>query len=81
MSNEPLAGVNGSGFIRVEMVTVSVVVPARNAAATLGKTLESLLAQTFTGWEVLIVDDMSDDGTRMIAEEFDVADRRFTVLQ
>ncbi|TMA52472.1 MAG: glycosyltransferase, partial [Deltaproteobacteria bacterium] len=40
-------------------VQVSVVIPAHNAAATLAETLESLHAQTFQGWEAIIVDDGS----------------------
>jgi glycosyltransferase involved in cell wall biosynthesis len=47
---------------------VSVVVPARNAAATLPRTLESLAAQDLDGqWEVVVVDDASDDATLEIA--------------
>ncbi|MEA2442586.1 MAG: hypothetical protein QOH76_4010 [Thermoleophilaceae bacterium] len=49
-------------------VRVSVVVPARNAAATLGRTLECLAAQAVDGRiEVVVVDDGSDDDTAAIA--------------
>ena len=46
---------------------VSVVVAARDAAATLRETLESIAAQTFTAWEVILVDDGSTDGTGDLA--------------
>lgn len=46
---------------------LSVIVPARNAAATLGRCLESLLAQAADDTEVLVVDDASTDETAEIA--------------
>ncbi len=46
----------------------SVTIPAYNARATLAETVESVLAQTFTDWEIVIVDDGSTDETRAVAE-------------
>jgi len=47
---------------------VSVVIPARDAAATIGEQLCALAAQTFDGaWEVIVVDDASTDGTAQVA--------------
>ncbi len=43
------------------MPRVSVVIPAHNSMAYLPETLESVLAQTFTDFEVLIIDDGSSD--------------------
>jgi hypothetical protein len=43
---------------------ISVVMPAYNGAALIGETLASVAAQTFTDYEVLVVDDCSTDGTR-----------------
>jgi glycosyltransferase involved in cell wall biosynthesis len=60
------------------MPAVSVVIPAYNAEATLGETLASLLAQTFTDFEALIVDDGSCDGTAEIASG--TGDARVRVL-
>ena len=42
---------------------VSVVVPAYNATPFIRRTLESVLGQTFTDLEVVVVDDRSSDGT------------------
>ena len=47
----------------------SVVIPARNAAATLPRVLESLAAQEPAPAEVVVVDDGSDDGTAALAAE------------
>ncbi|WP_405179237.1 glycosyltransferase [Nocardia sp. NBC_01377] len=46
---------------------VTVVVPAHNARAFLAEAVESVLAQDFTDYELLIVDDGSTDGTAEIA--------------
>jgi glycosyltransferase involved in cell wall biosynthesis len=43
------------------MLKVSVVIPAYNAMAYLPETVESVLRQTFTNFEVLIIDDGSSD--------------------
>jgi glycosyltransferase involved in cell wall biosynthesis len=43
---------------------VSVVIPAYNAALTIGQTLDSVFSQTFRNFEVVLVDDGSTDRTR-----------------
>jgi len=55
---------------------VSVIVPAHNAAGTIFETLESLLAQTYDGWEAVVVDDGSADGTAAVASGFAERDAR-----
>ncbi len=42
---------------------ISVILPARNAAHTLGRALESLRTQTLSDYELLAIDDASTDGT------------------
>jgi len=49
---------------------VSVIVPAYNAAATIARTLSSVVAQTYTNIEIIVVDDGSTDDTRHIAQTF-----------
>jgi glycosyltransferase involved in cell wall biosynthesis len=53
-----------------EAIEVSVIVPARNEEACLGRCLESLVAQTGIGFEIIVVNDGSTDRTREIAESF-----------
>jgi glycosyltransferase involved in cell wall biosynthesis len=61
--------------------TVSVIVPAYNAAATIGETLRSCLAQTHRELEVIVVDDGSTDGTAEIVRSFVTRDPRVRLLQ
>lgn len=61
------------------MPTVSVIIPAYNAAATLPATLASLRSQTWTDWEAIVVDDGSTDDTAAIARQID--DPRIRVLR
>jgi glycosyltransferase involved in cell wall biosynthesis len=49
---------------------VTVVVPAHNAARYLAQTLESILAQTHTAWQAVVVDDCSKDDTAAVASRF-----------
>lgn len=49
---------------------VSVVIPAWNAAAFIEKTLDTVKAQTFTDYEVIVVDDGSSDDTKGVVDRW-----------
>lgn len=55
---------------------VTIGLPVYNGATTMGFTIDSLLAQTFTDFELLISDNASTDGTRGIAEAYARRDPR-----
>lgn len=55
---------------------ISVVLPVRDGAATLAESLDSLLAQSFEDFEIVVVDDGSRDGTDRIVREFADQDGR-----
>ncbi len=48
---------------REELPSVSVIVPARNEAPNISTLLQSLVTQEYPDFEILVVDDRSDDGT------------------
>lgn len=60
---------------------VSVLIPARNEAARLGATLDSLLTSSGVDLEVLVLDDESTDGTDRLVERYGAADRRVRLLR
>lgn len=49
---------------------VSVIIPLYNAEKYIGKCLDSLLAQTFTNFEVIVVDDCSTDKSCAVVESY-----------
>jgi len=49
---------------------ISIIMPAFNAAALIEETLESVKNQSYTHWELIVVEDFSDDGTKAILNEF-----------
>ena len=59
---------------------VSIIVPCYNQATYLAETLDSVLAQTYTNWECVIVNDGSPDNTEEIANHYISKDKRFCYL-
>lgn len=57
---------------------ISVIIPAYNAARTIRRCIQSVLDQTYTEWEMIIVDDGSKDNTLDICQSYD--DSRIRVL-
>ncbi|WP_434710988.1 glycosyltransferase family 2 protein [Rhizobium sp. YTUHZ045] len=69
MAAEPLSG-----------LTVAVVIPAYNAEEFIAATLRSVVDQTHSALEIVVVDDGSTDDTASICREFAAADPRITIL-
>lgn len=66
---------------RVETPAVSIVLPTYNRARLLPRSVESVLAQTQTDLELIIVDDGSQDETRALVAEFRERDPRVAYLR
>lgn len=55
---------------------VSIGMPVYNGQRYIGKTIESLLRQTFQDFELIISDNASTDGTQTVCREYEAADSR-----
>lgn len=49
---------------------VSVITPTYNCAGFIGQTIESVIAQTYADWEMIVVDDCSADGTEQVVRGY-----------
>lgn len=58
----------------------TVVVAAYNGEATISRALESVLDQSFSEWQVIVVDDGSTDGTRRIVDRLAEKDDRIIAI-
>lgn len=59
---------------------ISIVIPAYNAEQYLGEAVESVLAQSRSDWELVIVDDGSTDGTPALAGQYASRDARISAV-
>ena len=55
----------------------SIVIPAYNRAHILPKTIDSVLSQTFTDYEIIIVDDGSKDNTKQVLENLRITNLKY----
>ena len=54
---------------------VSIILPTYNRCHTIPRAINSVLNQTYTNWELIIVDDGSTDGTKNLLREL-IHDKR-----
>lgn len=64
-----------------ETPEISVIVPVYNVALYLAACLDSLLAQTFRAFEVILIEDGSTDDSRAIAERYAARDARIVLVR
>ena len=62
------------------MAEISILVPVYNVEKYLGVCIDSILAQTFTDFEVICMDDGSTDQSRIILDEYARKDSRIKVI-
>lgn len=59
---------------------VSIITPSYNTANFIGKTIESVLEQTYQNWEMIIVDDCSQDNTDEVVQQY-LFDKRIKYIK
>lgn len=62
--------------VRTAAPVVSIVMPAYNCSAYIEEAILSVIGQTFTDWELLVIDDCSTDDTFAIAQQLAQTDTR-----
>jgi teichuronic acid biosynthesis glycosyltransferase TuaG len=60
---------------------VSVIMPAYNAEKYIVETIESVIDQIYTNWELIVIDDGSTDNTATIVKEYAAKDNRIRYIQ
>lgn len=60
---------------------ISVIIPAYNAEKYISKTIESVLQQTYDNFEIIIVNDGSQDNTGAIIKEYQEKDNRIKYIE
>ncbi len=60
---------------------VSIITPSFNSADFIGETIESIVAQTYKNWELIITDDCSTDNTVEVVERYAGNDSRIKLLR
>ena len=58
------------------MGLISIIIPTFNRAHIIGSTLESIINQSFTNWECIVVDDLSSDSTENVVFKYSSLDAR-----
>lgn len=59
-----------------DSILVSIVMPTFNRSTTIGMAIESVLNQTYTDWELIIIDNESTDNTSVIVKKYAKNDSR-----
>ncbi len=59
---------------------ISIILPCYNCQDYIGQAVDSVLGQSYTDWELLVVDDGSTDGSRKVIEQHAAGDPRIRVF-
>ena len=61
---------NADHSVDVTSPTVSIIIPTYNRWALIEETIQSVIHQTYRAWEIIVVDDGSDDDTELLITKF-----------
>ena len=70
-----------SDSLKTQSALVSILIPARNEEANIGRCLYSLIDQSYKNIEIIILDDDSTDSTFSIAKEISKKDKRINIVK
>ena len=62
------------------MPKVSIVLPTYNGEEYISNAIESIINQTYNDWELIIVNDCSNDNTLDIINKYALADSRISII-
>jgi glycosyltransferase involved in cell wall biosynthesis len=65
----------------MEQPLISILIPFKNTEDFLGECLNSIISQTYTNWELLIIDDHSTDNSYRFVENYTKKDSRIILLK
>ncbi len=60
---------------------VSIIIPCYNYGRYLPATIDSLLAQTYSNWECLLINNASSDNTKEVCKRYQSSDKRFQYFE
>ena len=63
------------------MPKVSIVLPTYNGQDFISESIESIIRQTYTDWELIIVNDCSTDDTQQIIDKYILMDKRIRTIK
>ncbi len=63
------------------MTTISIVMPVKNTASFLDECMQSIVNQSFSKWQLVVVNDHSEDGSFDILKKWSMEDARVVVLE
>lgn len=61
----------------IENTLITIIIPTYNRSDVIGETLNSILVQTYTNWECIVIDDGSTDNTAEVLSDYISKDKRF----
>lgn len=83
LSKGPTVSITNENLIKGELDSdrlVSIITPSHNSAKFIAETIDSVIAQTYSTWEMIIVDDCSIDDTRLIVASYAARDERIRLI-
>ena len=59
---------------------ISIIMPVYNAKSYISRMVDSILVQTLTNWELIMIDDGSTDGSDVLVDNYAAKDSRIKVI-